>query len=100
MAILTKADEQLLPLALRTNHGYAKATEWYLMGWRPLEYQFAWHHLLHLNATCIGGVAVGKTTMEAASNTIDCLTIPHFKALNTSVTAKQAELPFMMLMSW
>jgi hypothetical protein len=100
VAILTKADETILPMALRQNGGFAKATEWYLMGWKPLPYQYAWHHVLHLNATCIGGVAVGKTTMEAASNTIDCLTIPHFKALNTSVTAKQAELPFMMFMSW
>ena len=31
---------------------------------------------------------------------IDCLTIPNFRALNTSVTAKQAELPFEMVQPW
>jgi hypothetical protein len=42
----------------------------------------------------------GKTTTIAASNMIDCLTVPYFRALNTSVTAKQAELPFEMVMAW
>lgn len=42
----------------------------------------------------------GKTTAVAASYLIDCITIPYFRALNTSVTAKQAELPFEMVQGW
>jgi len=48
----------------------------------------------------LGGVAVGKTSMAAASYTTDCLSVPYFHALNCSVTATQAELPFHMLMNW
>lgn len=53
-----------------------------------------------MNTTFVAGIATGKTTIVAASNLIDCLSMPHFKALNTSVTAKQAELAFDMVMSW
>jgi len=42
----------------------------------------------------------GKSVSVAASYLIDCLTIPNFRALNTSVTAKQAEIPFEMVMPW
>jgi hypothetical protein len=42
----------------------------------------------------------GKTTIVAASLAMDCLSIPYFRALNTSVTAKQSELPFEMIQPW
>jgi hypothetical protein len=42
----------------------------------------------------------GKTTGVAASYLMDCITIPYFRALNTSVTAKQAELPFSIVQGW
>ena len=50
--------------------------------------------------TFIAGIATGKTTAVAASYLVDCITIPYFRALNTSVTAKQAELPFEMVQEW
>ena len=50
--------------------------------------------------TFIAGIATGKTTAVAASYLIDCITTPYFRALNTSVTAKQAELPFEMVQGW
>jgi len=53
-----------------------------------------------MNTTFVAGIATGKTTIVAASNVIDCITQPHFIALNTSVTAKQAELAFDMVMMW
>jgi hypothetical protein len=53
-----------------------------------------------LNTCTVAGIASGKTTIVTASNLIDCLTTPYFRALNTSVTAKQAELAFDMAMSW
>ena len=48
----------------------------------------------------MAGIAAGKTTGVAASFLMDCLTIPHFRALNTSVTARQATLVFDMIEAW
>jgi hypothetical protein len=90
----------MLPLALRENRGFHYATEWYLRGWQPSGYQWLWHPCIVMNTTFVAGIATGKTTIVAASNLIDCISIPHFKALNTSVTAKHAELAFDMVMSW
>jgi len=100
MSILTDADKQLLPLGLRQNKGYNYVTKWYLRGWEPLWYQYAFHQAQQPNTTLLAGIAAGKTTSVAASNLVDCITIPYFKALNTSVTSKQAELPYEMLMGW
>ena len=100
MGILTEADAQLLPLALRANGGFHHAASWYLRGWEPLWYQYYFHQAIQPNTCFIAGIASGKTTNVAASYTIDCISIPYFRALNTSVTAKQAELPFEMIMGW
>lgn len=100
MGVLTDADRQLLPSALRANGGYRLATQWYCMGFDPLWYQYLFHQCEIPNVTFIAGIAAGKTTSVAASNLIDCLSIPYFRSLNTSVTAKQAELPFEMVNSW
>lgn len=99
MSVLTDADRNLLPAALRKNGGFRLATQWYC-DFDPLWYQYLFHQADVPNVTFIAGIASGKTTSTAASYLIDCLTIPHFRALNTSVTAKQAELPFEMVMSW
>lgn len=100
MSILTEADEQLLPAALRENGGYGLATEWYLYGTKPLPKQWAFHHAPASNVTWLGGIACGKTRGMAASYMMDCLSIPYFQALNTSVTSVQAELAFEMAMEW
>ena len=100
MGLLTDADEKLLPAALRPNGGFYLAAKWYLRGWEPLWYQYYFHQALQPNSCWLAGIATGKTTGVAASYMIDCLTTPYFRALNTSVTAKQAELPFEMAMSW
>ena len=99
MSILTDADRELLPAALRANRGFHLATEWYF-NWKPLDYQYLFHHVEQPNCTWIGAIATGKTTAVAASYSMDCLTIPGFRALNTSISARQAELPFEMLMGW
>lgn len=95
-----EADEKALAAAPRAVGGFHVATEWYFRGWRPLHYQYAWHHAPHMSTTALAGIAAGKTTMGAASIGIDCLTIPYFRALSTSVTASQAELTFNMFMGW
>ena len=109
MSLLTDADRQFLPLARRENGGFALATKWYCLNWEPLWYQYLFHQApipggnpskTISNSTILAGIASGKTTIVAASYHIDCLTTPYFRALNTSVTAKQAELPFVMLMNW
>jgi hypothetical protein len=97
---LSNNELQLLEAAKRHNGGFHLATEWYLRGWVPLDYQYVWHHVPVLNTTVVAGVGAGKTAMVTASNIIDCLTYPGFRALNASVTAKQAELSFQMLESW
>lgn len=100
MSILTDADKQLLPLILRANSGFHLGTEWYLRGWKPLWYQYAFHQTQKPNVCMLAGIASGKTTGVAASYLMDCISIPYFRALNTSVTSKQAELPFEMAMGW
>ncbi len=97
---LSSNEVQLLESAKRHHGGFHLATEWYLRGWVPLDYQYVWHHVPVLNTTTIAGIGSGKTAMMTASNIIDCITYPGFKALNASVTAKQAELSFQMLESW
>ena len=102
-------DKYLLVNALRQRGQFHLATKWYFRNWLPLPYQYAWHHYRTPeidawedipNTTTIAGIASGKTTVMAASFGIDCLSIPHFKALSTSVTAKQAELGFDMFSAW
>lgn len=106
MGILTDADREILPMATRQRGGFHVATRWYLSGWQPLWYQYLFHQTTNPytgiipNVTFIAGIATGKTTAVAASYLVDCLTIPYFRALNTSVTAKQAELPFAMVQGW
>lgn len=98
--MLTEQDEKLLPIALRHAGGFHHATAWYLREFEPLGWQYAWHHVPHLNTTILAGIAAGKTRIATASMTIDCITTPYFEALSTSVTAKQAELGFDMFMGW
>jgi hypothetical protein len=90
----------ILPQILRENRGFHLGTEWYLRGWQPLPYQYLWHHLPQLDCTFLAGIAAGKTVTEAASLVMDSVSIPYFRSLNTSVSARQAELPFEMIMSW
>jgi hypothetical protein len=66
----------------------------------PQAFQYGYHQALQKNTTFLAGIAAGKTVSSAASMFVDCITIPYFRALNTSVTAKQAELPFDMFMMW
>jgi hypothetical protein len=97
---LSEDEHRLLKAAMRNYGGFHRATEWYFRGWIPLDYQYVWHHVPIGNTTTVAGIASGKTTQVAASNTIDCMTYPGFKALNASVTAKQAELAYTMVMTW
>jgi hypothetical protein len=97
---LSSGEQQILEAAKRQYGGFHLATQWYLRDWDPLGHQYVWHHCPIGNTTTIAGIASGKTSMVSASNTIDCLTYPGFRALNASVTAKQAELAYQMVESW
>lgn len=94
------SDQQILPLARRSVGQFHVATDWYLRGWKPLPYQYAFHQFKVPNVTFIAGIASGKTIGVASSYFMDCLSTPYFKALNTSVTAKQATLVFDMMETW
>ena len=100
MSLLTEGDKKFLPMIRREYGQFHLDTQWYLRDWTPLPKQWAWHQLDVVNTSFVAGLAAGKTAAVAASNLIDCISIPYFKALNTSVTAKQAELPFEMAMGW
>jgi hypothetical protein len=100
MSLLTDGDLEMLPRALRQHGEFHIATQWYLRGWEPIWYQYMFHQSMIPNTTFIAGIATGKTTSVAASYMMDCITTPFFRCLNTSVTAKQAELPFEMVMPW
>lgn len=95
---LSDADRHLLPLALRGNKGYHLASQWYC-NWTPMPDQWAFHQIDVPNVTWLGAIACGKTAGVARSYLIDCLSIPYFRALNTSITSVQAELVFEMVMS-
>lgn len=99
MSILTEADAQLLPLALRENGGFNVAARWYT-GLEPLPKQYAFHQIDIPNVTWLAGIAGSKTLGVAMSYLVDCLSIPYFGALNTSVTSVQAELVFDMITGW
>lgn len=100
MSVLTEGDRMYLPLSLRENKGFHLGCQWYLKNWTPLPYQYLFHHLTQMDTTFLAGIAAGKTSLIAASFVIDCITIPYFQTLNTSISAKQAELPFEMIQSW
>jgi hypothetical protein len=53
-----------------------------------------------MNTSFVAGIATGKTNVVAACYLIDCISIPYFRALNTSITARRAELAFDMVMAW
>jgi len=97
---LSSQEQQTLELAKRQYGGFHLATQWYLRDWNPLGYQYVWHHVPVGNTTTVAGIGSGKTSMVAASYCIDCMTYPGFRALNASVTAKQAELAYMMVEGW
>jgi len=98
MGILNEADMSILPMI---NKGRLDiATSWYLQGFEPLWYQFAWHYAPQKATSFIAGIAAGKTATSAASVLMQCLAIPYYRALHTSVTAKQAELAFDMANGW
>jgi hypothetical protein len=100
MGYLTAGDKQMLPIALRENRCFHIACGWYFRGWQPLPYQYAIHQAVSPNLTEIWGVGAGKTVLETASMAIDCITTPWFRALTTSITAKQAELSYDVFMQW
>jgi len=99
MSLLSNNDQVILQAALREKGGFHLSTQWFF-GWEPLSYQYVWHHIPVLNTTFLGGIGSGKTAGTSASYTTDCLSIPHFRALNASVTAKQAELAYDMVDAW
>lgn len=98
MGYLTDADKRILPLAMREKGGFHIASEWYF-GRMPMPWQYAWHHLLVANTYAVCGIASGKTTIGSDSIGIDCMTIPFFRALTTSITVTQAELSYHMFMA-
>src|SRR5689334_11574110 len=95
---LNEQEQKLMEIAKRKYGQFHVATKWYFRGWDPLDYQYVWHHIPVGNTTTVAGIASGKTTMVSASYAMDCMTYPGFRALNASVTAKQAELSYQMVM--
>lgn len=100
MTILTEADEKILPLALRKNGRFDVFCEWYLRGTKLLPWQYAWRQADVMNKTAVCGIATGKTTINAGTLIADALCYPYFRGLNTSVTARQAELAFDKVWGW
>lgn len=100
MSVLTDGDREIIPMILRQNKGFHIGCQWYLNGWTPMPNQYSFHQVDTANMTYLAGIAAGKTTAVAASYLMDCISIPYFQGLNTSVTSYQAELVFEMVMAW
>lgn len=98
MTFLTDGDMEILPYI--PIYGLDHATTWYLNGFKPLDWQFSYYYAPQLDTCVVAGVAAGKTKINAAKGLMKCVSIPYFNLLNTSITAKQAELPFEMAMQW
>jgi hypothetical protein len=88
---LTSDDQVIHSLALRG--GYIQFTEYYF-DFTPLKNQWVSHLATQKNVIHLGGVGSGKTFGEGMSLITDCLTTPHFLALNTSISSFQAKLMF------
>lgn len=96
--MLSDADKYFLTVALRENKGFHLAAEWYF-GMKPMPKQYAYHQALQKNITWVGGIASGKSKGVSVSVPLDCMTLPGFKSLSTSITSVQAEIPFEMFLA-
>ncbi len=96
---LTEADRLLLVVGQREHKLYPLLTDWYF-GARPMPKQYAYHQATQPNVVWVGSIASGKSWGIAASVMADCLTLPRFRALSTSITSAQAEITFDMASSW
>ncbi len=95
--ILTRADKEILP---KLHEGRLDLVmKWYL-GIEPLPWQYAWYYAPQPNLVAVNGLATGKTTAVAADGLLNCMSTPYYRFLNTSITAKQAELAFEMVQLW
>jgi len=95
--ILTSDDKLMFALALQG--GYIQFSKYYF-DWEPLPNQFVDHYAPQPNVIHLGGVGSGKTMGRAMSFLTNALTIPHYLALNTSVSSFQAKLLFDKLMPY
>lgn len=96
---MNEADRVFLAAGLREHGGFGLAAEWYV-GQAPMPKQYAFHQATQPNVIWVGSIASGKTWGIAASGLVDCITLPRFKLLSTSITSSQAEIPFDMVHSW
>lgn len=97
--ILSDADKVLLTVGRREYGLFHLLTEWYIGG-VPMPKQYAFHQAWRPNVTWVGSIASGKSWGISASVLADCLTLPYFRALSTSITSVQAEIPFEMVNAW
>ena len=95
--ILTSDDKLMFTLALQG--GYIQFAKYYF-DWEPLPNQFVDHYAPQPNVIHLGGVGSGKTMGRAMSFLTNALTVPHYLALNTSVSSFQAKLLFDKLMPY
>jgi len=95
--IVSQADSKMLPLGLRSSGGYYLFAQYYF-DYKVLKKQFMFHQALHPNVTWLGSIASGKTFGTMISYCTDCLTLPRFKALSTSITSVQAEIQYQTLL--
>jgi hypothetical protein len=91
--MLTEADRLFLSVGRREHEGFRLLSQWYL-GLDPMPKQYAYHQARQPNVAWVGSIASGKSVGITASVAADCLTLPGFRALSTSITSAQAEIPF------
>lgn len=80
--------------------GRLDLVEKWFFGFPPLPWQYEFFYAPQLNLAAVNGVATGKTTAIAKRGFLMCSGVPYYRFLNTSITAKQAELPFEMIQGW
>lgn len=94
--MITDADKVFLPAVLRENNGFVAFCQYYFE-FTPHIKQFLFHQARQPNVSWLGSIASGKTMGMAVSFTADCMSLPYFKALTTSLTSVQAEIGFNLI---
>ena len=65
--------------------------------WNPMKHQYAVFYAPQPNVTFVAGIGAGKTSALGMLFLTRALTIPYYRALNTSISSFQANLMFELL---
>lgn len=97
---LSGSDRAILKMAMHPKTGgVAALTRWYF-NIEPQPKQFAVTHAPQRRIVVLAGIRSGKTFGIAIRGTYKCMTIPHYKFLNASISTDQAAVMYWLIRGW